>query len=480
MTDKPVRMRIAPSPTGEPHIGTVYTALFNVLLAKKLGGEMILRIEDTDQSRSTPESERKVLEALAWSGLDWTEGPDKGGAYGPYRQSERKDLYRPYIDQLVDKGHAFKCFCTKDRLDEMRAGQRLRNEQQKYDGLCARLTSEEVAEREAAGESYVVRMKIPTEGDCSFEDGIYGKISMPWNTIDMQVLLKSDGMPTYHLANVVDDHLMGITHVARGEEWLPSVPKHIALYEYFGWDKPEFLHLPLMRNADKSKLSKRRNPTSVSYFSGQGYMPEAVLNFLGLFFVAIAEGEEMMDLDQLAEAFDPASAAKGGAVFDIQKLNWLNARWIREKMTPEQFREAVIHWITTSTGAKEALDLAQTRIVKMSDLPSLMGFAFNTDLNLQKADFEGLKNGADDSLEVLKAVRPLVDALPEWNRDAIEQAIRDLADELERKLRVVVPPLFMAINGSTKTLPLFDSMALLGRAIVRQRIVEAITLLSKS
>jgi glutamyl-tRNA synthetase len=480
MTDTPIRMRIAPSPTGEPHIGTVYTALFNILLAKKLGGEMILRIEDTDQSRSTPESERKVLEALSWSGLDWTEGPDKGGPFGPYRQSERKALYRPYIDQLIDTGHAFKCFCTKERLDEMRAGQRLRNEQQKYDGLCARLTGDEIAEKDAAGESYVVRMKIPEAGDCTFEDGIYGKISMPWATIDMQVLLKSDGMPTYHLANVVDDHLMGITHVARGEEWMPSVPKHIALYEYFGWEKPAFYHLPLMRNADKSKLSKRRNPTSVSFYAAQGYLPKALINFLGLFFVAIPDGEEMLDLDELAERFDPASAAKGGAVFDIAKLNWLNARWIREKMTPEEFRASVFDWMMNATGVTDALDLAQTRISTMSDLSKLLGFVFNADLELTRADFEGLKNGAEDSLVILKAVQPLVDGMPEWSRDSIEQAVRDLSDELERKLRTVVPPLFMAINGSTKTLPLFDSMALLGRSIVRQRIAQAITMLSKT
>ncbi|KAF1855263.1 hypothetical protein Lal_00022860 [Lupinus albus] len=230
MTTSGVRVRIAPSPTGEPHVGTAYIALFNYLFAQKHGGEFILRIEDTDATRSTLEYEQKVLEALRWTGLNWSEGPDVGGPYGPYRQSERKPMYWPYAEELLEKGHTFRCFCTPERLEEMREAQRAAGKPPKYDGHCLNLKAEEVTARVAAGEANVVRMKIPTEGSCDFHDGVYGNVSIPWDSVDMQVLIKADGMPTYHMANVIDDHLMKITHVARGEEWLASVPKHILLY----------------------------------------------------------------------------------------------------------------------------------------------------------------------------------------------------------------------------------------------------------
>jgi glutamyl/glutaminyl-tRNA synthetase len=301
MANTATRVRIAPSPTGEPHVGTAYIALFNYLFAKKNGGEFILRIEDTDAARSTPEFEQKVLDALKWCGLSWSEGPDIGGPYGPYRQSERKDIYRPYVDKIVENGHGFRCFCTPERLDEMRAAQRAAGKPPKYDGRCLNLTAEEVTDRMNAGEPSVVRMKIPTEGSCKFVDGVYGEVEIPWEAVDMQVLLKADGMPTYHMANVVDDHLMKITHVARGEEWLASVPKHILIYQYLGLEPPVFMHLSLMRNADKSKLSKRKNPTSISYYAALGFLPEALMNFLGLFFIQIAEGEELLTMDQLVE-----------------------------------------------------------------------------------------------------------------------------------------------------------------------------------
>lgn len=470
----PVRVRIAPSPTGEPHVGTAYTALFNVLLAKKLGGAMILRIEDTDQTRSTPDSEQKLMEALAWLKLDWAEGPDKGGPYGPYRQSERKALYRPYVDELVAKGHAFKCFCTRERLDAMRDEQRRRGEQPKYDGHCLRLSAEEIAAQEAAGVPHVVRMKIPAEGSCDFVDGIYGAVSIPYATIDMQVLLKADGMPTYHLANVVDDHLMKVTHVARGEEWLSSVPKHILLYRYFGWEPPAFMHLPLLRNPDRSKLSKRRNPTSLSYFSGQGYLPEALNNFLGLAFVAIAEGEELMTLDELAARFDPASVAKAGAVFDLTKLDWLNGRWIREKLTDDDFKARVLDWALLNDRLDGGLALARPRVQRLGELPDLTAFLFRSELGLKRADFEAVKTGADDSALILEKVLPMVDGLAEWSREAIEEEIRRIADDMGRKVRTVIPPLFIALTGSSRSLPLFDSMALLGRSIVRQRLKQAL------
>jgi glutamyl-tRNA synthetase len=466
----PVRVRIAPSPTGEPHVGTAYTALFNILLAKRLGGEFILRIEDTDQARSTPESERAVLDALSWLGLDWSEGPDKGGPYGPYRQSERRDIYARYLDQLLGDGHAFHCFCTPERLTEMRDAQRKAGMQPKYDGRCLHIAPADAQARVAAGETHVVRMKIPTSGECRFTDGVYGEIEIPWSTVDMQVIMKADGMPTYHLANVVDDLLMKITHVARGEEWLPSVPKHLLLYSYLGATPPVFMHLPLLRNPDRTKLSKRRNPTSLSWFRAKGYLPEALNNFLALAFVSIAEGDELMDFDQMAAAFDPEAMSKSGAVFNMEKLEWLNGRWIREKLEPADFNARVVEWAAANGRFEAGLALAQTRITTLSDLPQLAGFLLKGELGLTRADFDGIKTGAEQSATILEAVLPIVDTLPAWNAEAIAEAVRGAAEGLGLKLRAAVPPLFLAISGSTRSLPLFESMELLGRSMVRQRL----------
>ncbi|HAH80255.1 MAG TPA: glutamate--tRNA ligase, partial [Gammaproteobacteria bacterium] len=277
-----VRTRIAPSPTGDPHVGTAYMALFNWVFARQHEGEFILRIEDTDQARSTTASEQAIFTALQWLGLDWDEGPDVEGAKGPYRQSERKELYLQHVQTLLDKNHAFYCFCSKERLDTVRAEQQAAKQTTRYDGHCANLSAEEVQARLAAGEEHVVRMRVPETGDCTFRDRLRGEITIPYSQIDMQVLLKADGMPTYHLAVVVDDHHMDITHILRGEEWLNSVPKHQLLYSYFDWPMPELIHLPLLRNTDQSKLSKRKNPTSVTYYRDQGFLPEALCNYLGL------------------------------------------------------------------------------------------------------------------------------------------------------------------------------------------------------
>ncbi len=474
------RVRIAPSPTGEPHVGTVYIALFNYLFAKKMGGEFILRIEDTDATRSTPEFEQKVLDALKWAGLTWSEGPDVGGPFGPYRQSDRKEMYGPYAQELLDKGHAFRCFCTPERLEQMREAQRAAGKPPKYDGLCLNLKAEEVTARMKAGEASVVRMKIPTEGSCDFHDGVYGDVSIPWDSVDMQVLIKADGMPTYHMANVIDDHLMKITHVARGEEWLASVPKHILLYRYFGWDEPVWMHLSLMRNADKSKLSKRKNPTSISYYSALGYLPEALMNFLGLFFIQIAEGEELLTMEELAEKFDPDNLSKAGAIFDIQKLDWLNGRWIREKLTPDDFIARTLEWASENARLTEGLKLSQSRISKLGELPQLAGFLLANDVGLTPASFSGLKTSPAETLEIINTVQADLEKLVEWNVEAIDQELRAVADKLGKKLRVVTPPLFVAMSGSARSLPLFDSMALLGRSVVRQRLKVAATVVAST
>jgi len=472
------RVRIAPSPTGEPHVGTAYIALFNYLFAQKNGGEFILRIEDTDATRSTLEFEERVLDALKWTGLKWSEGPDVGGPYGPYRQSERKDMYQPFAQDLLDKGHAFRCFCTPERLEQMREGQRAAGKPPKYDGLCLHLTAEEVTSKMAAGESSVVRMKIPTEGSCDFTDGVYGDVSIPWDSVDMQVLIKGDGMPTYHMANVIDDHLMKITHVARGEEWLASVPKHILLYRYFGWEAPVWMHLSLMRNADKSKLSKRKNPTSISYYSALGYLPEALMNFLGLFFVQIAEGEELLTMEELTEKFEPDALSKAGAIFDLQKLEWLNGRWLREKLTPQEFVARTLEWAMENDRLNQGLLHSQSRITKLGDLPNLAGFLLAADVGLTPASFAGLKTSPEDTLLILNTVQADIEKMVEWNVEAIDAELRAVADKLEKKLRVVTPPLFIAMSGSSRSLPLFDSMAILGRSVVRQRLKIAATVVA--
>ena len=473
MTASGVRVRIAPSPTGEPHVGTAYIALFNYLFAKKHGGEFILRIEDTDATRSTPEFEQKVLDALKWTGLAWSEGPDVGGPYGPYRQSDRKHIYGEYVEKIVAAGHGFRCFCTPERLEEMRAAQRAAGKAPKYDGHCLNLTAEEVTRRMAAGEPSVVRMKVPTEGSCKFHDGVYGDVEIPWDAVDMQVLLKADGMPTYHMANVVDDRLMKITHVARGEEWLASVPKHILIYRYLGWEAPQFMHLSLMRNADKSKLSKRKNPTSISYYSALGYLPEALMNFLGLFFMQIAEGEELMTMDELAEKFDPENLSKAGAIFDVQKLDWLNGRWLREKLTPDEFVARVFGWASENGRLTDGLKLAQSRIGKLGELPPLASFLLASDVGLAPASFAGIKAPPKETLDVLETVQADLEKIVEWTVESIEAELRAIAERTGRKLKVITAPLFVAMSGSQRSLPLFDSMALLGRSVVRQRLKVA-------
>ncbi len=411
-----------------------------------------------------------MLDALKWCGLEWSEGPDVGGPYGPYRQSDRKDIYLDYVRQIENNGHGFRCFCTPERLEQMREGQRAAGKQPKYDGHCLSLTAEEVTRRVDGGEPHVVRMKIPTEGSCKFTDGVYGDVEIPWDSVDMQVLLKADGMPTYHMANVVDDYLMKITHVARGEEWLASVPKHILIYQYLGLTPPVFMHLSLMRNADKSKLSKRKNPTSISYYSALGYLPEALMNFLGLFFIQIAEGEELMTMAELAEKFDPDNLSKSGAIFDIQKLDWLNGRWIREKLSDDEFLGRVLAWASENDRLKQGLKLSQSRISKLGELPALADFLLKSDLGLEPAAFAKIKSSPEELVEIFNTVQPDLEKILEWNKETIEAELRAIADRMGKKLKVVLAPLFVAVSGSSRSLPLFDSMELLGRSVVRQRL----------
>ena len=333
-----VRTRIAPSPTGDPHVGTAYVALFNYALAKKHGGQFILRIEDTDRERSSAASEEMIFEALRWLGLQWDEGPDVGGPVGPYRQSDRTALYREHADLLVQRGAAYPCFCTRERLDALRAEQKAGKLNFGYDGRCRGVSAGEAGERREAGEPHVIRLAMPDAGQVVVPDLLRGEIEFDNAQVDDQVLLKSDGFPTYHLANVVDDHLMGITHVIRAEEWLSSLPKHVRLYEGFGWEPPVFCHLPLLRNADRSKISKRKNPVSLNFYRRAGYLPEAMLNYLALMGWAMPDEREEFSLEEFVSEFTLERISLGGPVFDVEKLKWLNGKYLR-RLEPREILE---------------------------------------------------------------------------------------------------------------------------------------------
>lgn len=469
------RVRIAPSPTGEPHIGLAYTAMVNMaIMHQSDGGKFVLRIEDTDQTRSTKASEESIFACMKWLGITFDESPEVGGPYGPYRQTERREIYQQYAAQLEEQGHAFTCFCTPERLDTMRTLQRKQGKKPMYDGACMRLSKEEVATRKAAGEPHVLRMKVPAEGACSFTDAIYGDVSIPWADVDMQVLMKGDGLPTYFLASVVDDHLMKISHVVRGEEWLPSTPKTIKLYEYLGWEMPKLYHLPVLRNADRTKLSKRKNHTSIRWFQAQGYLPQAILNFLGQSFVRVAEGEEeVMPFTDFLTKFDAGVVSKAGAVFDLGKLDWFNGRWMREKLTDDEYLATVQAWAAQNNKLNQSLLLARSRITRFADLPTWVGPVFQGDMGLTLESFATLKTTPEQTGKILTAVHEFVMKTPTFTATALWDGIKALEGPLEQKAKFITAPLFIAIGGKPQGLPLMESMELLGRAITSARIKAA-------
>ena len=332
-----VKVRFAPSPTGFVHIGSLRTALYNYLFAKKMGGEYMLRVEDTDQTRLVEGAVEGMLRAMAWAGIDHTEGvmlDDNGavvqrGEYGPYVQSERLHIYKEYIKELLDNGHAYYCFCTKERIDNVREMQKSQGKIPRYDGLCRGLSKEEISEKIAAGEPYVIRLKFPVNREIKFNDIVRGLVTINTDDLDDQVLMKSDGFPTYHFAVVVDDHLMKITHVIRGEEWLPSTPKHVYLYEAFGWVAPTFVHLPNILNSEKKKLSKRQGDVAAEDFRLKGYLPEGLVNYIALVGWSPEDNKELFDMNELEQAFSLERVSKSGGVFDTDKLNWVNAHYIK-------------------------------------------------------------------------------------------------------------------------------------------------------
>jgi glutamyl-tRNA synthetase len=472
-----VRTRVAPSPTGDPHVGTAYMALFSYCYAKRMGGDFILRIEDTDAARSTRESETVILESLRWLGLDWDEGPDVGGPFGPYRQSERSDVYGEYAGRLLDAGHAFRCFCTKERLDEMRAGQMQQGETARYDGSCLSLDESEVQARLAAGERHVVRMKIPDDGICVVKDELRGDIEIAWSQVDMQVLLKADGNPTYHLAVVVDDHLMEITDIIRGEEWINSAPKHILLYQYFGWTMPRLIHMPLLRNPDKSKLSKRKNPTSIGYYKAMGFLPEALLNYLGMLGWSMPNGEEKFSLQDMIDNFDLGRISLGAPVFDVEKLTWLNGRWLRETFTDDEFADRLADWAYNRENLLKIIPLVKERVDIFSELAPMISFFAEGLPEVTEQHFDHKHLEVEEVRKVLQFAFWRLEAVNHWNRDDLNQLFTDLADSMGLKIRDLLAPIFIAISGKPVSPPLFDSMAILGSDICRARLRHGLNVL---
>ena len=490
----PAITRVAPSPTGDPHVGTAYVALFDLLAAQTTGGRFILRIEDTDRTRYDETSEAQITESLRWLGLTYDEGPDVGGPNGPYRQSERTEIYREHCAQLVASGAAYRCFCTAERLADMRAAQRARKAPPGYDGLCRNLLPEKIEALLAEDAPHVVRLRVPKDRAVSFHDELRGKIEIEGRVIDDQVLLKSDGYPTYHLANVVDDHLMEVTEVIRAEEWITSTPKHILLYEAFGWTPPRFRHMPLLRNKDKSKISKRKNPTSLIWYKEHGYLPEALVNFLALMGYSHPEGKEFFSFDELRDTFDADRISTSGPVFDLEKLNWLNGEHIRALDPDALAARIVAHlayrrerdlpiadggegdllaWAATHGGlAGDALlaliqatmSITQERIKTLDEWPELARcFFMDAQPAYDPADIVPKKKSQEQAHEMVGTIRDALAALDTWSAESIETTLRGLVASTGWKARDLFQVARVASTGSKISPPLFESLALLGR-----------------
>ena len=450
-----VRTRFAPSPTGYMHIGNLRTALYAYLLAKHNGGDFILRIEDTDQERYVDGAVDIIYKTLAEAGLIHDEGPDIGGDFGPYVQSERRSIYAKYAHELVKKGGAYYCFCDKERLDNLRSIQEASKIPTKYDGYCRNLSEEEIQEKLASGVPYVIRQKMPTTGTTYFDDVIYGRITVENSVLDDNILLKSDGLPTYNFANVIDDHLMNITHVIRGSEYLSSTPKYNLLYEAFGWEKPVYIHCPPVMKNQTEKLSKRNGDASYEDIIAKGYLKDAVINFIALLGWSPGGDREIFSLDELVEAFDPKGINKSPAIFDSVKLNWMNGEYIK-RMSEEEFLSVATPYIKQAV--KSDADLAEIakllhqRTEVLSDIPEQIDFIdalpeYDTEMYTHKK----MKTDAAISLDVLKKALPVIENITDWTEEGVHEALFALIAEMEVKNGTVLWPVRTALSGKQFT-----------------------------
>ena len=476
-----IRVRIAPSPTGDPHVGTAYIGLLNFLFARQRGGKFVLRIEDTDRTRFVPTSEQMIFDSLHWLGLTWDEGPDVGGPYGPYRQSERTGIYREYCQKLLDSGHAYRAFETAEELDAERKAQLAAKQPPKYSGPSRQLTAEQSQARAEAGEPFTIRLKVPPHaGDArsstTFRDELRGDITFDHSNVDDQVLLKSDGYPTYHLANVVDDHLMQITDVIRAEEWISSTPKHVLLYQAFGWELPRFWHMPLLRNADKSKISKRKNPVSLNFYRDSGFLPEAMLNFLGLMGGGMAQPTEqeivskgldmklsdMFSLDDMLARFDFGRISLGGPVFDLVKLRWLNGEYLR-RLSPEEFFAALRETVFSDRYLRAIAPLVQTRIETLGAFGDMADFFFRDNVVVPESVWLPKKRTPEDTLAFAGDLIAALEAAA-WEAPAIEAAMKALGEAKGWSVKENFMLLRAVLTGSTQSPPLLESLVVFGKA----------------
>ncbi len=449
-----VRTRAAISPTGYPHIGTIYQVLFDYAFAKKNQGQFIVRIEDTDQNRLVTDAEEKVFQALDWFGISENESIRKGGPYGPYRQSDRLEIYKKHAEELVKKGQAYYCFCTKERLEEVRQLRQQQGKPPMYDRHCRNLTAAEIKANLKDKKPWVIRLKIPLNEKIMVKDEIRGEIEFDSSMVDDQVLLKSDGYPTYFLAVTVDDHLMKITHMVRGEEWLSSSPKVKLIYDYFGWEKPLFFHTPILRNPDKSKFSKRQGHTSVDWYKDQGFLPEAILNYLALMGWSHPEGKDIFSLEEFIKHVELKDLSPVGPVFDLKKLEWMNGEYIR-KFEIFNLKFLIYEFFQRKYSGEEiekTLPLVQDRMKTLKDWESLTVF-----FRERPKTFEEIPNK-----DLLRKIIPELEKSV-WEKEAMEKVVRDLAKILNVKAGDFFMAIRDAITGQTATPPILETMIVLGK-----------------
>lgn len=484
---KEVRLRFAPSPTGYLHIGGLRTALYNELFAKKNNGKFILRIEDTDQTRFVEGAIENLIESLKWSGIDYDEGVyiENGeivekGDYGPYIQSKRLDIYKKYIDQLIESGHGYYCFCTRERLDNLREEQRIKGLVPKYDGFCRSLSLEEANERIAQGEEYVVRLKLPHNRDIKFHDLVRGDIIINTNDIDDQVLLKSDGFPTYHMAVVIDDHLMKISHIVRGEEWLSSTPKHVYLYEALGWEQPVYVHLPTVLNKERKKLSKRHGDVSVDDFRGKGYLPEGLINYLALVGWSPDDNEEIFSMEDLIEKFSFERVSRTGGIFDLDKLDWVNGHHIRSSSV-ERITDLAIPYLIKGNLITEEfasnnrewlevlVDTVKESLHNVSEIVDKVDFIFNNEVDIKDEEALEVIKG-DQVSELMDAIREELKNVEEIDLEYAQSFMKNIQKSSGIKGKNLFMPTRIAFTGVIRGPELVNVIYLLGKQNILNRI----------
>lgn len=483
MINDVVRVRFAPSPTGYLHVGGLRTALYNYLFAKHNNGIFVLRIEDTDRNRYVEGAVENLISTMKWTGLGYDEGPEVGGEYGPYFQSQRLEIYNKHVNELIAKGNAYRCFCSAERIQKLREEQQVQKLQAKYDKHCLNLTKEEIENKIQAGEQYVIRLNVPSNQRIIIEDIVRGNVEFNSDTVDDQILIKSDGFPTYHLANVVDDHLMKITHVIRGEEWLSSTPKHVLLYDYFEWEKPNFAHLPLLLNPDKSKLSKRQGDVAVEDYQKKGYLKEALINFVALLGWNAGDDVEIYEMEQLIEKFSLERVNKAGAVFNVEKLDWLNFEHLKKKPNAEiliMLKEELKHSKYAEINFSDeyllnVIDSMQERVNFVKEFIDKSFYYFESPTEFDEKVIQ--KSWKEYTPQQLTELRSAFEILENPNKEDFENALRSTAEKLNVGAGKLIHPLRLAVSGTGQGPGLFDLLFTLGKEEVIKRINNALEII---